>query len=547
MGFVKASKSGGMKQWGYVGRYDNYLRGELEKQKAEGVIKTNQDLYDSFHCQRDNFTKSAMSYMRFHHPDNDFKVKAYQYTFSYHPNDRIENNLTPELAHKISMELSEKYFKDYPTLIVTHIDKGHLHTQVIVANCRASDGKSLQITPKKLNQMKKDLGKKCKENNLSYSINRSDKENFKPKPQKDIGEIKVKERVGYTNKEIVGQALRENVRNSTSIQELKDRLLKAQITLKESGKKYYTVSHPEFGKDKKGENRKYRTTNLGKEYSMEREEIEKQIAENAERAVKEFSAKSELEKQEEIEKRMYLDRRNMEIRNRESIEKQYEEIKDNAYKNANEIKENESKIQTAKDENTRTSLYEERERLFEMQKDLQEEMRRLSEKYNEISMKIAEINQEISQRYTNKDKRIITDMEHMNNLPLDSDIGKLNQKVAIGQYTYDREREEEKNILSENDLNNAEYINKGLKERREYENGTETERYSTDNEQYAKARTGATGTSDKAIRDNRGVEESVSGSKEKNENAAKRKHEFENGTGKTESTEKSRQSRGLHM
>ena len=57
-GVVKALKQ--KHAWGQVRFVDDYLRGELEKQKEDGIVKTHDNLYSAVNSPRDNFTKTVM-------------------------------------------------------------------------------------------------------------------------------------------------------------------------------------------------------------------------------------------------------------------------------------------------------------------------------------------------------------------------------------------------------------------------------------------------------------------------------------------------------
>lgn len=545
-GFVKP---GNLYSWGHVQNYDKYLRGELEKQKEDGTIKTNSALYDSLNCNRDLFTKQTMSYMQYYHPEGDLKRKAYAYTISFSPKDNVENggNLTPELAHKISMEFANKYFNEYPTLAVTHIDKDHLHTQIIVGNVNINNGKSWQCDQDFFNQMRKDVGKLYIENGLTNSltelkeqsiINKETGEKIFRKKQKTetIHEIKVRERVGYTNKDAIGSALHEQLKYATSFGELQNRLKeKYEINVEERGKKHYVFSHPDCT-DKNGKIRSFREDNLGKEYSMTREEIERKLAENQQREKEEFEKMNDVEKDAYTEKRMMLDERSRMYQQQAQIKNEYEDTRDKANSNADDMNKNEVRYHQSKNDFERHQLMQEREKLFEIQKDLQREMVELNKKFEEIQSKIDDLNKEIEKKYDDKDKRIINDTEHINSLPIDNDLNKLPQTVEINN-TMDKTRNEE-DIITAHDLNGAEEINKGLEEQRRLNNA---DRYEKDTTGQRADRTGREKEErENAVSfvrtepDNRKMGSSISGGTEENSNFTEgqrgvNKTEFENG------------------
>ena len=56
---------------------------------------------------------------------------------SFSPSD----NITPELAHKIGQEFLERCAPDFKAVLVTHVDREHIHNHIIVNSCSILDGK----------------------------------------------------------------------------------------------------------------------------------------------------------------------------------------------------------------------------------------------------------------------------------------------------------------------------------------------------------------------------------------------------------------------
>ena len=75
---------------------------------------------------------------------------------------------TPELAHKIGLELCEKVFQGkYEYVLTTHIDKWHLHNHVIFNNVSFVTGKAYQSNKRSYHQIRTVSDEICKENGLS--------------------------------------------------------------------------------------------------------------------------------------------------------------------------------------------------------------------------------------------------------------------------------------------------------------------------------------------------------------------------------------------
>ena len=75
---------------------------------------------------------------------------------------------TPEMAHRIGLELCKKILKDkYEFVLSTHIDKGHIHNHIIFNNVNMVTGKCYQSNKKSYHKIRYQSDKLCKENNLS--------------------------------------------------------------------------------------------------------------------------------------------------------------------------------------------------------------------------------------------------------------------------------------------------------------------------------------------------------------------------------------------
>ncbi|WP_105243363.1 relaxase/mobilization nuclease domain-containing protein [Streptococcus suis] len=80
----------------------------------------------------------------------------------------LPGEATPEMAHRIGMELCKKILKDeYEFVLSTHIDKGHIHNHIIFNNVNMVTGKCYQSNKKSYHKIRYQSDKLCKENNLS--------------------------------------------------------------------------------------------------------------------------------------------------------------------------------------------------------------------------------------------------------------------------------------------------------------------------------------------------------------------------------------------
>ena len=80
----------------------------------------------------------------------------------------LPGEATPEMAHRIDMELCKKVLKDeYEFVLSTHIDKWHIHNHIIFNNVNMVTGRCYQSNKKSYHQIRYQSDKLCKENSLS--------------------------------------------------------------------------------------------------------------------------------------------------------------------------------------------------------------------------------------------------------------------------------------------------------------------------------------------------------------------------------------------
>ena len=137
-----------------IGRAITYV---TKEEKTESNIITGKDC-DPFHPLDDmNATKKLYGKVG--------KREYKHFVQSFHRDEKI----TPELAHKIACELAQKEFKGYEVLIATHIDKGHLHSHLIVNSVNFENGRKFNEPKKWLDKLKAQSDEICKSYNLTIT------------------------------------------------------------------------------------------------------------------------------------------------------------------------------------------------------------------------------------------------------------------------------------------------------------------------------------------------------------------------------------------
>ena len=137
-----------------IGRAINYV---TKDEKTEDKLITGKDC-DPFHAIEDmKATKELYG------KTGGSEYKHYVQSFAE------GENVTPELAHKIANQWAEKEFKGYECLISTHIDKGHIHSHIIVNSVNFETGEKFRQSRKWLDLAKEHSDKICAEHGLSIT------------------------------------------------------------------------------------------------------------------------------------------------------------------------------------------------------------------------------------------------------------------------------------------------------------------------------------------------------------------------------------------
>jgi len=180
----------------------NYV---LNKEKTNERIVSGKDCSPYNAAEEMNATKKSYNKtdgLSYHHIIQSFKP----------------NEITPEKAHKLGIELAEKQFKNYEVLIATHKDKSHIHNHLIINSVSFIDGKKFVSNKNTLREIKLENDKICLREHLSviekpYARNRY-----------SMAEYKLAEKGLPIWKEQLRSAIDEAKEHSRNLVELKEYL-----------------------------------------------------------------------------------------------------------------------------------------------------------------------------------------------------------------------------------------------------------------------------------------------------------------------------------
>ena len=235
---------------------DKSLRYILNPDKTEELLYTT-----SINCMNDTdsaYLQMQLVYNQFAHDRFDSPpplegkgtVKAIHYIQSFSP----EDNVTPELAHKIAKAFVRKMFgDDAQAVIATHVDRQHLHSHIII-NSYSLSGHKFYANKDSLKEVRRVSDGVCKALGVEINPNLTGK-------GKSIKRYEWEQRrKGTSWKEQIRQAIDNLIATVDSLDELLQALEERGYEVKRG--KYISIRAPE-------QERFVRTKTLGEEYNEE--------------------------------------------------------------------------------------------------------------------------------------------------------------------------------------------------------------------------------------------------------------------------------------
>ena len=129
--------------------------------------KTDETLVSGINCTPDTaLDEFQFVKRRFHKEDGRTYYHIIQ---SFSPDD----DLTPQTAHEIGLRFAE-YFPGFQAVIVTHLDKEHLHNHLILNSVNFETGRKFHQSRDELLKVKEFSNRLCREYGLSETECKSD-------------------------------------------------------------------------------------------------------------------------------------------------------------------------------------------------------------------------------------------------------------------------------------------------------------------------------------------------------------------------------------
>lgn len=64
----------------------------------------------------------------------------------------VDDDITPEKAHEIGLQMAEHCFPGYQVLVATHIDRHHTHNHFVINSVNMLDGKKMNVAPRMMKE-----------------------------------------------------------------------------------------------------------------------------------------------------------------------------------------------------------------------------------------------------------------------------------------------------------------------------------------------------------------------------------------------------------
>lgn len=188
------------------------------------------ELVSTINCCRDSAFEEMLQIKRKYAKTD--KVLAWHGYQSFKPGE-----VTPELAHKIGIELANELWGDrFQVVVTTHLDKSHIHNHFVLNSVSFLDGKKYLANKKTYFKMREVSDRLCY--NYGLSVVENPKYNGITR-----GEYRAASDNKYTVEKIVKQAVDSAIRNSKSINDFISLMNMDGYSIDFSGK-YATLKVP---------------------------------------------------------------------------------------------------------------------------------------------------------------------------------------------------------------------------------------------------------------------------------------------------------------
>jgi hypothetical protein len=211
------------------GRIKNIINYVLDKEKTDDRIISGKDCSPQNTIDEMNTTKELYG--------KTDGINYYHIIQSFKPDET-----NPKKAHEIGLELAKSQFKDHEVLVVTHVDKKHIHNHLVVNSVSFKNGQKLISNKETLREIKRESNRICRREKLSVIKSPYAKSRY------SMAEYKLAEKGIPIWKEQLRAAIDEARQNSKNLVDLKEYLKNSFNIEMKIQNKNLSFLHPQMKK-----------------------------------------------------------------------------------------------------------------------------------------------------------------------------------------------------------------------------------------------------------------------------------------------------------
>lgn len=218
---------------------------------ADDDVKTEKHFYTTgINCDREYATEEFQLVKdRFCKQGGIVAIHGYQ---------SFEENITPEEAHEIGVQLAKELWGDrFQVIVASHLNTGHVHNHFVINSISFMDGKRFHMCTERYLEMRETSDRLCKEHGLSVIK--------EPQGKRIPYNLYMHEKNGDPVRyNVARQAIDYAVKRSLNMEEFKAELKNLGYSFQfDRNRKYWTVTVPGWQKP-------IRVHRLGSEYTKDR-------------------------------------------------------------------------------------------------------------------------------------------------------------------------------------------------------------------------------------------------------------------------------------
>lgn len=252
---------------------EEFIIEEMLKRKDDALFKyitqgkkTEEKLVTGINCRASSAFDEMMVTKKMFNKTDGRQFKHFVHSYSKH-----EKNLTPEMAHEITLKLLEhEKFKGFQILVTTHVDTDTIHSHIAVNSVNMETGLKWKHSLGDLFKITDFSNRLCAEYGLEHSFIDNRKSKFTNKKEYYLGEKLKEEKRSWKHEAFL--SINSCKKTATSKEDFIDKLEKLgyKVRWKDSRKNIQFSFIAPDGKEKKINNDKFHPKKIFTKESLEK-------------------------------------------------------------------------------------------------------------------------------------------------------------------------------------------------------------------------------------------------------------------------------------